>query len=44
MERERDTLNQSRIESSISVEAFLHHLVGQMDPIQARIPYELHIR
>jgi protease IV len=44
LERERDTLNQSRIESSISVEAFLHHLVGQMDPIQARIPYELHIR
>jgi protease-4 len=44
LERERDTLSQSHIESSMSVESFLHHLVGQMDPIQARIPYELHIR
>jgi protease IV len=41
LERERDMLNQSRVES---IEGFLHHLVGQMDPIQARIPYELHIR
>ncbi len=39
LEREKDQLDQSE-----SVEAFFHHMVGQMDPIQARIPYELHIR
>jgi protease-4 len=39
LEREKDQFNESE-----SVESFLHHIVGQMEPIQARIPYELHIR
>jgi protease IV len=39
LEREKDQLDQSE-----SVESFFHHIVGQMDPVQARIPYELHIR
>lgn len=39
LEREKGQFNESE-----SVESFLHHIVGQMDPIQARIPYELHIR
>ncbi len=39
LEREKDQFNESE-----TVESFLHHIVGQMDPIQARIPYELHIR
>jgi protease IV len=39
LEREKDQLTESR-----SIESFLHQIVGQMDPIQASIPYELHIR
>jgi protease-4 len=39
LEREKDQLNQSE-----SVESFLHELVAHMEPIQARIPYDLRIR
>ncbi|MGD0304332.1 MAG: signal peptide peptidase SppA [Candidatus Acidiferrales bacterium] len=39
LEREKDQLNESE-----SIESFLHHLVAQMEPIQARIPYDLRIR
>jgi protease-4 len=39
LEREKDQMEESQ-----SIESFLNHLVGQMEPIQARVPYELHIR
>ena len=39
LEREQDHVTQSR-----SLEETVRRLVGMMDPVQARIPYELHIR
>ncbi len=39
LEREK-----SQMEESQSLESFLNHVLGQMEPIQARVPYELHIR
>jgi protease IV len=39
LEREKDQLNESE-----SIESFLHNLVAHMEPIQARIPYDLRIR
>ena len=38
-ERERQVMNESE-----SIEVTLRRLVGVMDPVQARVPYELHIR
>jgi len=38
-EREKEQMNQSE-----SLEATLHHILGLMEPIQARLPYELHIK
>lgn len=38
-EREKQQMNQSE-----SLEAALHHILGLMEPIQARLPYELHIK
>jgi hypothetical protein len=29
---------------SQSLQTMLNHILSQMDPIQARMPYELHIR
>jgi protease IV len=40
IERQRD----NNMSESQSIEALLHRIVGQMGPVQARIPYELHIR
>ena len=39
VEREKNDLTQSR-----SLEETLRRIVGMMEPVQARIPYELHIR
>jgi protease IV len=39
MQREKDTASESQ-----SLESMLRHIVSQMEPVQARIPYELHIR
>jgi len=39
LQRERDNVTESR-----SLEETVRRLVGMMDPVQARIPYELHIR
>ena len=39
LQREQDNMTQSR-----SLEETVRRLVGMMDPVQARIPYELHIR
>ena len=39
LQRERDNVTESR-----SLEESVRRLVGMMDPVQARIPYELHIR
>jgi protease IV len=39
MQREKDTTNESQ-----SLESMLRHIVSQMEPVQARVPYELHIR
>ncbi len=39
MEREKDTMNESQ-----SLESMLRHIVSQMEPVQARVPYELRIR
>jgi protease IV len=39
MQREKDTMNESQ-----SLESMLRHIVSQMEPVQARVPYELHIR
>jgi protease IV len=39
MQREKDTTSESQ-----SLESMLRHIVNQMEPIQARVPYELHIR
>src|SRR6202046_1626456 len=38
-EREKEQMNQSE-----SLEATFHHILGLMEPIQARLPYELHIK
>src|SRR5580693_4293063 len=38
MQREKDTASESQ-----SLESMLRHIVSQMEPVQARIPYELHI-
>jgi len=38
-EREKEQMNESR-----SLEATLQHILGLMEPIQARLPYELHIK
>ena len=40
---ERGT-DQEDLSSSQSLDAMLRHIVGVMGPIQARIPYELHIK
>jgi protease IV len=39
LQREKDNVTESR-----SLEETVRRLVGMMDPVQARIPYELHIR
>jgi protease-4 len=39
MQREKDTMNESQ-----SLDSMLRHIVSQMEPVQARVPYELHIR
>jgi hypothetical protein len=39
LQREQDDVTQSR-----SLEETVRRLVGMMDPVQARIPYELRIR
>src|SRR5580698_493816 len=39
LEREKDQLSESE-----SIESFLHNLIAHMEPIQARIPYDLRIR
>lgn len=39
LQREQDNMTESR-----SLEETVRRLVGMMDPVQARIPYELHIR
>ena len=39
LEREKEQLNESR-----SLEATVQHILGLMEPIQARLPYELHIK
>ena len=39
LQREKDTTNESQ-----SLESMLRHIVSQMEPVQARVPYELHIR
>ncbi len=38
-EREREQMNESK-----SLEATLQHILGLMEPVQARLPYELHIK
>jgi protease IV len=38
-EREKEQMNQSG-----SLEATLQHILGLMEPVQARLPYELHIK
>jgi protease IV len=40
IERQKD----NNMSQSQSIEAILRHIVGEMGPVQARIPYELHIR
>jgi protease IV len=39
MQRERDTMSESQ-----SLDSMLRHIVSQMEPVQARVPFELHIR
>jgi protease-4 len=39
LDREQDQLTQSR-----SLEETVQRIVGMMDPVQARVPYDLHIR
>src|SRR6202453_926021 len=39
LQKEKDTTSESQ-----SLESMLRHIVSQMEPVQARIPYELHIR
>lgn len=36
--------NKERMEESRSLESMLRHIVSQMEPVQARMPYELRIR
>jgi len=43
LERERDQFTESRSEEA-ALEATLRHLVRVMEPVQARLPFELHIR
>ncbi len=43
LERERDQFTESRSEEA-TLEATLRHLVRVMEPVQARLPFELHIR
>jgi protease IV len=40
LEREKD----NNMSESASLEAMVRHIVSQMEPVQARMPYELHIR
>lgn len=40
LEREKD----NNMSESASLESVLRHIVSQMEPVQARLPYELHIR
>jgi protease-4 len=40
LEREKD----NNMSESASLESVLRHIVSQMEPVQARMPYELHIR
>jgi protease IV len=40
LEREKD----SNMSESQSLESMLQHILSQMEPVQARMPYELHIR
>jgi len=40
LERERD----NNMSESQSLESMLNHILSQMEPVQARMPYELHIR
>jgi protease IV len=40
LEREKD----NNMSESQSLDSMLHHVLSQMEPIQARMPYELHIR
>jgi protease IV len=39
LEREKEQMNESE-----SLQATLQHILGLMEPIQARLPYELHIK
>ena len=39
-EREKD----KNMSESQSLQSMINHILSQMDPIQARMPYELHIR
>jgi protease-4 len=43
-ERERDQLMESRSPNARSLDAMLRRIVDSMEPVQARIPFELHIR
>jgi protease-4 len=36
--------NKERLDESRSLESMLRHIASQMEPVQARVPYELHIR
>jgi protease-4 len=40
LEREKD----NNMSESASLESIVRHIVSQMEPVQARLPYELHIR
>jgi protease IV len=40
LEREKD----NNMRESQSLDSMINHILSQMDPIQARMPYELHIR
>jgi protease-4 len=40
LEREKD----NNMSESQSLESMINHILSQMDPVQARMPYELHIR
>jgi protease-4 len=40
LEREKD----NNMSESASLESIVRHIVSQMEPVQARMPYELHIR
>jgi hypothetical protein len=40
LEREKD----NNLSEKQSLESIVRHVVSQMEPVQARMPYELHIR